>query len=104
MEIDIKNVGLSGLYVKAAGRLDLDTSVEYGTKIKDTIEDSKETITELILDFSEITFISSLGLKIVLELFKLLEAQSGTLKIKNASEQLIDSFKLVGFDKFIVFE
>ena len=104
MEFTIKRIGINSLYVYASGRLDLDTSVEYGTSIKDTIEDSEETITEVILDFSEITFISSFGLKIILELFKLLKSQEGVLKLKNVSEQLMGSFKLVGFDKFLVFE
>ena len=104
MEFNIKRTGINGLYVQAAGRLDLDSAVEYGTKIKDTIEDSEETVTEVILDFSEITFISSFGLKIILELYKLLKSQEGVLKLKNVSEQLMGSFKLVGFDKFLVFE
>ena len=104
MDIIIKNVGLSGLMVYASGRLDLDNAVEYGTKIKDTIEDSEEVITEVILDFAEITFISSFGLKVVLELYKQLKAQNGVLKLKNVSEQLMGSFKIVGFDKFLVFE
>ena len=104
MEFSIKRIGINGLYVNASGRLDLDSAVEYGTKIKDTIEDSEETITEVVLDFSEITFISSFGLKIILELFKLLKSQNGVLKLKNVSEQLLSSFKLVGFDKFLIFE
>ena len=104
MEFSVKRTGINSLYVQASGRLDLDTSVEYGTKIKDTIEDSDETINEVILDFSKITFISSFGLKIILELHKLLKSQEGILKLKNVSEQLMGSFKLVGFDKFLVFE
>ena len=104
MELSIRRIGINGLYVKGVGRLDLDSAVDYGTKIKDTIEDSDETITELVLDFSEITFISSFGLKILLELYKLLQARNGVLKLKGVSEQLMSSFKLVGFDKFLVFE
>ena len=104
MDVTIKRTGINGLYIHASGRLDLDTAIDYGTKIKDTIEDSEETITEVILDFSEITFISSFGLKIILELFKLLKSQDGVLKLKDVSEQLMGSFKLVGFDKFLVFE
>ena len=104
MEFSIKQTGINSLYVKASGRLDLDSAVEYGTKIKDTIEDSEETIKELVLDFSAITFISSFGLKVILELYKLLKNQEGVLKLKSVSEQLMDSFKMVGFDKFLVFE
>ncbi len=103
MELTIKKTGINSLYVHASGRLNLDTAIDYGTKIKDTIEDSEDTITELILDFSEITFISSFGLKIILELFKLLQSNNGVLKLQNVSDELTNSFKLVGFDKFLEF-
>lgn len=104
MDIIIKNNGFNTLYVQAEGRLDLDTAVEYGTKVKDTIEDSDITITEVILDFSQITFISSFGLKIILELYKFMKEQNGILKLKSVSANLMNSFKMVGFDKFLIFE
>ena len=104
MELSLKRTGLDSLYVTAAGRLDLDTAVEYGTKIKDYIEDCDETIVNLTLDFSKITFISSFGLKVILELYKLLKSRNGELKLKSVSEQLRNSFKMVGFDKFLIFE
>ena len=103
MDVTLKRVGLDGLNVKASGRLDLDNAVEYGTKIKDFIEDNDD-INNLNLDFSEITFISSFGLKVILELYKHLKAQEGVLIIKNVSDQLMNSFKIVGFDKFLLFE
>lgn len=104
MDITIKSNGFNILYVEAAGRLDLDTAVEYGTKVKDTIEDSDTAITEVVLDFSQITFISSFGLKIILELYKLMKSRNGVLKLKSVSEGLMNSFRMVGFDKFLVFE
>ena len=104
MDIIIKDIGVDSLYVKASGRLDLDNAVEYGAKIKDFIEDYQEKITDVTLDFAEITFISSFGLKVILELYKQLKEDNGTLKLKNVPEQLINSFKLVGFDKFLIFE
>lgn len=104
MEVTLKRIGLDGLHVSAAGRLDLDNAVEYGSKIKDYIEDSEEQITEVTLDFTEITFISSFGLKVILELYKQLKDQNGSIKLKNVPEQIKNSFKMVGFDKFLVFE
>ena len=104
MDIKFKKVGLDGLYVKTAGRLDLDNAVEYGSRIKNVIEDSDDVITEVTLDFSEIVFISSFGLKVILELYKQLKEQKGVLKISNVSEQIMQSFKMVGFDKFLLFE
>lgn len=104
MDITIKSNGSNVLYVQAEGRLDIDSAVDYGTKIKDTIEDSDTVITEVILDFSQITFISSFGLKIVLELYKVMKERNGVLKLKSVSENLMNSFRMVGFDKFLVFE
>ena len=99
MEISFKNFGVAGLYVKASGRLDLDGAVEYGTTVKDAIDD----IDELVLDFEGITFISSFGLKVLLELYKQMKMQ-GSMKVVNASDSILNSFKMVGFDKFLVIE
>lgn len=104
MEILIREIGLDSLVVNASGRLDLDNAVEYGSKIKNYIEDSDEIIKDVTLDFSEIVFISSFGLKVILELYKQMKAQNGVLKLKNVSEELMSSFKMVGFDKFLLFE
>jgi anti-anti-sigma factor len=104
MDVRVRRIGLDGLYVNAAGRLDLDNAVEYGSKIKNYIEDCEDTITDVTLDFSEIVFISSFGLKVILELYKQLKEQNGTIKITNVSEQIMNSFRMVGFDKFLSFE
>jgi len=104
MDILIKSNGFNTLFVQASGRLDLDSAVDFGTKVKDTVEDSDVEITEVVIDFSQITFISSFGLKIILELYKLMKERNGVLKLKNVSESLMSSFRMVGFDKFLVFE
>ncbi|MBQ2645141.1 STAS domain-containing protein [bacterium] len=103
MKLEIKYLNLSEIYVKVAGRLDLDSAVEFGTKIKDTIEDSEEVITSLVLDFREVVFISSYGLKVILELYKLMNTQ-GKMKLMNVSGQILRAFQLVGFDKFLDIE
>lgn len=104
MEISIKRTGVFTMTVEAVGRLDLDSAVEYGTTITDAIYDSDEEIKELVLDFAKITFISSYGLKVILELYKKLKENDGSLKIKNVSEEIKKSFNLVGFNKFLVLE
>ena len=101
MDIDIKNFGIDELHVKTSGRLDLDSAIEYGVTVKNAVEDSPEEIKKLVLDFSEITFISSFGLKIVLELYKEMQSRQGFLVLKNIPEQIKNSFKMVGFDRFL---
>ena len=104
MEYSIKPRGEFTLYVKASGRMDLDSAVQYGTAVKDALYDADEQITELVLDFGEVTFISSFGLKVVLELYKHMQEQNGKLTVENVPEQIKNSFKMVGFDKFLEFQ
>ena len=92
------------MYVQADGKLDLNTAVNYGTKVKDAAEDSDTDIKELILDFSQITFISSLGLKIILDLHNFMQSKGGVLKLRSVSDILMNTFKTVCFDDFLVFE
>lgn len=101
MEIDLDRFGADGLSVKPHGRLDLDNAVEFGTTVKDTVED--EDIKNLVLDFEDVTFMSSFGLKVILELHKSM-TEIGTMKLVHVSEVLMKSFKMVGFDKFLVIE
>ena len=97
----MQQIAQSVLYVKTSGRLDMDSAVEFGTKIKDYVEDNE--ITELTLDFAEVTFISSFGLKVVLEIYQAMK-DPAILTIKNANKQIKGSFHMVGFEKFLKIE
>jgi anti-sigma B factor antagonist len=54
------------------------------------------------LDFSELEYISSLGLGVLLEAQKRLSASGHGLTITNLSVHIADLFKLAGFD--LIFE
>lgn len=96
MEIIIKKMNEDGLYVKAVGKLDIDNSAEYGTKIKDELDDKKE----LILDFAEITYVASIGLRVLLELYQQMSKQ-GSIKLINVQEPVLNVLKMTGFNKFL---
>lgn len=96
MEISLKKINDSGLYVKASGKLDIDTSAEYGMKIKDELDDIKE----LILDFGEITYVASIGLRVLLELYQQMSKQ-GSIKLINVQEPVLNVLKMTGFNKFL---
>ncbi len=104
MEVLISYKNVFTMIAKASGKINLETAVEYGTTIKDAIMDYDGELKEVILDFSEITFISSIGLKVVLEIYNEIAEKGGELKVSGASEEVKKSFLMVGFDKFIVFE
>ena len=101
MEVTLKRFGIDGLFVKPEGRLDLDNAVIFGTKVKDAIEDNE--IKNVILDLEDVTFMSSFGLKVLLELHNAVHKE-GSLKLKNVSGTILKTFKLVGFDKFLDIE
>ena len=96
MEIVLKKVNEVSLYVKASGKLDIDSSAEYGMKIKDSLDDIKE----LVLDFSDITYIASIGLRILLELYQQMSKQ-GSIKLINVQEPVMNVLKMTGFTKFL---
>ena len=98
MDLELKQITPTSLYVKSEGRLDIDNAMDYGTKIKDYVED--KNITNLTLDFSDITFISSFGLKVILEIFQTMK-EPAMLRVTHAAEPIKNSFRMVGFDKFI---
>lgn len=99
MEISMKKFGVAGLYVKAKGNLDFETAIEYGTTVKDEIDD----VEELILDFAEIDYVSSVGLRIILELYKQMKEQ-GSMKLRNVSDEIMNLFQMTGFSKFLTIE
>ncbi|MBR1616887.1 STAS domain-containing protein [bacterium] len=97
MKINTKTFNMGkGLYVKAWGKIDLETAVEYGTTVKDLLDD----IEELTLDFEDINYISSIGLRVILELHQQMETQ-GKMKLTNVQAPVLNIFKMTGFDKFL---
>ncbi len=90
----------ASLYVEAKGKLDIYNSQDYLEEIKKHIKYVKE----LILEFSEITYIASIGLRTILELYKIMQAQNGKMKLKNVNEEVLYAIKITGFDKFLTIE
>jgi len=99
MDISIKRDMEANLYVKAIGKLDLDSSAEYGMAINDAIDDN-DNINALILDFSEINYIASIGLRILLEIYQKL-GKTCEIRMIKPQPQVLEVIKMTGFDKFL---
>ena len=89
-------------YVEAQGKLDIYSAPDYVEDIKEHM--NKKFTKELILEFSKITFIASIGLRAILELYKIMQERKGTLKLKNVNKDVLFAFKISGFDKFLIIE
>ena len=57
-----------------------------------------------VFDFSELEFITSAGLRVVLHTQQTLEETGRTITVRNSNEEVMEVFEMVGFDEFLIFE
>ena len=96
MEIEKKYLDDISLYVKPIGKIDIDSAGEFGAAINDEMYN----IRTLIIDFEEVSYISSIGLRVLLEFQKTMKSQ-GTMQLMNVQQPIMNIFKMTGFDKIL---
>ncbi len=89
----------STLTIGVEGRVDSVTSKEFESEAKADIE----SVTELILDFSKLNYISSAGLRVLLSLHKIMSSK-GSMKVINVNETVNDIFEVTGFSEVLNIE
>ena len=89
----------SELIVFVSGRLDTITAPQLESDLKDSIEG----ITSLILDFSDLSYISSAGLRVLLSTQKQMLKQ-GKMVIRNVNEAISEVFEITGFTEILTIE
>ena len=82
------------------GRIDTQTAPELEAVIKDSIDG----VEHLVLDFAQVGYISSAGLRTVLAAQNWMDAKKGTMVIRNAAKVILNVFKVTGFDTFLTLE
>ena len=98
MTIDKKQEGTK-LVVALEGRLDTTTAPQLETEFKRSITD----ITELVLDFAKLEYLSSAGLRVLLAAQKVMNKQ-GSMVIKNVNETIAEVFEITGFSEILTIE
>ncbi len=84
-----------GTQLDLSGRIDTVTSPELENAIKEVLGDAKK----LVLNFKDIDYISSAGLRVVLWAYKQLEPKK--LEIINTSETVKEVFDMTGFSDIL---
>lgn len=87
-----KNLEGTTLTIALEGRLDTTTSQSLEAELKHSLDD----ITELIFDFSDLEYISSAGLRILLAAQKVMNRQ-GNMIVKNINDMIAEVFEVTGF-------
>ena len=80
------------LTVKVEGRLDTITAPQLEEEVRSSIEGIKK----LNMDFSNLDYISSAGLRVLLSTQKVMN-QQGEMTISNVNEDIMEIFEVTGF-------
>ena len=98
MDINLEHVG-TRLTVTVAGRLNTGTAPEFEEKLIPELKG----VEELIIDFADLDYISSAGLRIVLTSQKIMNRQ-GTMVIRNVKPEIYEVFEMTGFVDFLTIQ
>ncbi len=91
MTID-KTLEGTKLEISLEGRLDTMTAPQLEEEVKNNIEGIKE----LIFDLKNLAYVSSAGLRVLLSAQKIMNKQ-GSMTIRNANEEVMESFEVTCF-------
>lgn len=82
-----------------SGRLDTTTSPQFETELRKSING----VSLLIMNFAELEYISSAGLRVLLSAQKVMKKQ-GNMIIRNANESILEVFEVTGFSDILTLE
>ncbi len=94
--IEKKKFSTNELLVKPIGRIDINLTPELEKEVNSEIE----SISYLTIDMSEVDYISSVGLRALLSFQKQISSR-GEMKIVDVKPEVLEIFKMVGFDRVL---
>ena len=80
------------------GRLDSNTSQNFEEKIFGAISDGS---IQMVIDFKNIDYISSAGLRVILKATKALNREKGQIMLCSMQDYVKEVFEIAGFDTFL---
>ena len=98
--LDIKKT-LNGtnLEIALSGRLDTITAPELDAVVKESLDG----VESLVFDFTDLAYVSSAGLRVLLSAQKIMNGQ-GSMVVRNVSEEIQEIFDVTGFTDILTIE
>lgn len=87
------------IIVIITGSVDANTAPELRNEVLEELDD----VMCLTLDMTDMDYISSAGLRVILEAYQILEEKDGRVILENVREELRDIFELTGFMDYMEF-
>ena len=98
MQINI-NKETEKLTVAPEGRIDTVTAPEFEQKIVENLDG----VSDLVLDMTNVKYVSSAGLRVILKVQKVMVKQ-GNMKLIGVSKSIMEVFEVTGFLKILKIE
>ena len=100
MKMDIKTVrDEATLILQISGRVDTKTAPQ----LEEIVSNSLDGVKLLIMDFEEVEYISSAGLRVLLIAQKTMNKQ-GDMKVNNVNTDIMEIFEVTGFSDILTIE
>lgn len=84
------------LAIRLIGTLNYDSAND----LKNFFSESYAGVNEMIVDMSEVDYISSAGMRVILEA-ELVMKKRGGIVFRHVRSTVMDAFKMSGFDRFL---
>lgn len=89
----------AALVVGPSGAIDHDSAEAFQTNLTAALHQSAETGGPLVVDFGDVEYMSSVGLRALMRVSKAAKAKSVTLAVANMNETMLEIFQISRFDK-----
>ena len=90
----------NSLTVAVTGSIDTVTAPQ----LDSLLQENWEGVTELIMDFAAVDYISSAGLRVILMANQQMEECDGSMTVRNINEDIREIFEMTGVDSLLDLE
>lgn len=87
------------LVVAPTGAIDHDSAEVFQENLTAALNQLGESSGPLVIDFSGIEYMSSVGLRVLMRISKSAKAKSVTIAVANLNETMVEIFQISRFDK-----
>ena len=94
-----KETNAGTLNIAISGRVDTTTA----PALENELKDSYDSCEALVLDFKDVKYISSAGLRVLLSAQKVMSKKGG-MKLVNVSRDIMEIFEVTGFTDILTIE
>ena len=94
-----KNIENGKVTLTVSGRLDTTTAPELEAALDGVLEDAKD----LVFDFSNLEYVSSAGLRVILKAQKTMNTK-GSMKLTGVNDSIMEVFDITGFLDILTIE